>query len=354
MANMALELADPEEMTLAARQIPFPSGILHRWLPAVQRRDHRYKFRRSQRSLRRAIPFRPWNTPAVPMDRGEMSETYGRMLPLSGIAWLDEEAAQLLDVARAQGDEDGVAELFDQDLLNLTRGALQRIMLAQGEAIWSGKVTVGTQAAPENGLQLGSVDFGIPAQHYFTAPILWSAGSPDIFGQLDTMNTTYKTTTGQEVTPGVYIISTRIKNVLLKDPDFRALLGSLLGAPPSIGTNSLRRLFEDRELPRIVVDDTMVPDHLGVMRRQIPDDRVVVLPEEPGNDGGIPVGQTQWGTTEEAKKLVRAQALGDANAPGLVAVPMESENPVHTGTLLAGIAFPVVTDPDLIMSVKVL
>ncbi|MFC3988733.1 major capsid protein [Actinoplanes siamensis] len=350
---MALELTDPEELTVAARQIPFPAGILQNWLPAVTRRDHRYLFRRSARSLRRAIPFRPWNTPAVPLDRGEVNEVSGRMLPLSGILWLLEEESQLLDAARAAGDEDAIAQVFDQDLLTLTRGALQRIMLAQGEAIWSGKVTVGTQSAPENRLQLGSVDFGLPAQNFITASTLWNASTPDVFGQLDALTTTYKTTTGSEVMPGVVIMSTRIKNVLLKDPDFRNLLGSLLGAPPSIGTAQLRQLFADRELPRLIVDDTAVPNHNGVMTRQIPDDRIVILPEMP-SQGGQAVGQTQWGTTEEAKKLVRAQALGEENAPGLVAVAMESENPVHTGTLVSGIAMPVVTDPDLIMSVKVL
>jgi hypothetical protein len=351
---MALELTDPEEMSLAARQIPFPAGILHQWLPAEQRRDHRYLFRRSDRSLRRAMPFRPWNTPAVPMDRGEATEVTGRMLPMSGILWLLEEMSQLLDAARDSGDEDAVAAIFDQDLLTLTRAALQRVMLAQGEAIWSGKVTIGTQAAPENRLQLGSVDFGLPASNFITAPILWNGVTPDIFGQLDTYTTTYRTTTGGEVSPGVMIISTRIRNVLLKDTDFRNLLGSLLGAPPSIGPAQLRRLFEDRELPRLIVDDTMVPDYTGTMTRQIPDDRIVFLPETPGQPGGMPVGKTQWGTTEEAKKLQRAQAISAENAPGLIAVPMESENPVHTGTLVSGIAMPVVTDPDLIMSVKVL
>lgn len=354
MATMALELTDPEELTVAARQIPFPAGILQQWLPSRTRLDHRYKFRRTTRSLRRATPFRPWNTPAVPLDRGEMNEVTGRMLPNSGILWLDEENAQLLDAAQAAGDDDAVAALFDDDLLILTRGILQRVMLAQGEAIWSGKVTVGTQAAPENRLQLGSVDFGIPAQHYFTAPTLWNGVTPDIFGQMDAHRTVYKTTTGGEVLPGVAIISTRILNVMLIDSVFRNLLGSLLGAPPSVGVSQLRTLLADRELPRLIVDDTMVPDHTGTMRRLIPDNRVVYLPEAPGQPGGQAVGQTQWGTTEEAKKLVRAQAIGAENAPGLVAVPMQSENPVHTGTLVTGIVMPVVTDPDLIMSVQVL
>lgn len=354
MATMALELTDPEELTLAARQIPFPAGIYHQWLPSATRRDHRYKFRRSTRSLRRAIPFRPWNTPAVPLDRGELTEVYGRMLPLSGILWLDEENAQLLDAAEAAGDEDGVAALFDDDLLTLTRGALQRIMLAQGEAIWSGKVTVGTQAAPENRLQLGSVDFGMPSQHFFTASALWNGVTPDIFGQIDFHKTIYKTTTGQEVLPGVMVVSTRILNVMLVDATIRALLGSMLGTPLSVGIDQLRSAMATRELPRLIVDDTAVPDHMGVMRRQVPDDRIIYLPEVPGQPGGREVGKTQWGLTEEAKKLARAQAISADNAPGLIAVPMQDENPVQTGTLLSGIAMPVVTDPDLIMSVKVL
>jgi hypothetical protein len=354
MATMALELTDPEELTLAARQIPFPGGILHQWLPAETRRDHRYRFRRSDRSLRRAMPFRPWNTPAVPMNRGETYETTGRMLPLSGILWLLEEESQLLDAARAASDDEGVAEVFDTDLLTLTRAALQRVMLAQGEAISTGKVTIGTDAAPENRLQLGSVDFGIPAAHFITAPILWNASTPDILGQWDLYKTTYKTTTGGEVSPGVAIISTRIRNVMLKDADLRNLLATMIGAPPSVSEAQLRQMLTDRQFPRIIVDDTMVPDFNGTMTRVLPDDRVIYLPEAPGQPGGMPVGKTQWGLTEEAKKLQRAQKISAENAPGLVAVAMESENPVHTGTLVTGIAMPTITDPDLIMSVKVL
>jgi hypothetical protein len=351
--QLALDITDPLELTLAARQLPFPGGILQRWLPTRTRLDHRYRFFKRDRSLRRAAPVRAWDTPAVPIERGQVEEVTGRMLPISVILPLLEEESQLLDAARASTDEVLVASVFDNDLLETTRRVLQRIMLMQGEAIASGKVTIGTQAAPENGLQLGSVDFGIPAGQYITAGTLWSAGGVDILDQLSTYKQTYITTTGHEVSPGVMITSQRVANAMVTDAKLREVFGSILGTPASIGVNQLNQVLGDRQLPRLIVDDTAVPDHNGTMTRQIPDDRIVFLPEDPAN-GGMAVGQTQFGTTEEAKKLAQAQVFDAADTPGLVVVPMTSDNPVQTATLATAIVMPVVSEPDLIMSVKVL
>jgi len=353
-ASMALDLADPEELSLLARGVPFPAGILHRWFPAATRRDHRYRFFKRDRSLRRAVPVRPWDSPAVPLDRGDVEEITGRMLPLSGIIWLLEEEAQLLDAAREAGDLDAVTDVFDEDTISGAKRILQRIMLMQGEVVSTGKVTIGTQAAPENRLQLPQVDFGLPADHFFTTNTLFDAGSPDILGQFQDFKRTYVTTTGNEVSPGVAIMSSRVFEVMAEDSALRTLLGTILGTPPSIGEDEVNALLAKRKLPRIIVDDTAVPDHTGVMRRQIPDNRIVFLPEDPTVTGGTAVGATQWGLTEEAKKLQRAEAIDPGNAPGILAVPMESENPVRTGVLVTGIGMPVVTQPDLIMSVKVL
>lgn len=357
MADMVLDLADPEVLSLVARAIPFPAGILHRWFPAKTRRDHRYRFFKKDRTMRRATPLRPWDTPAVPIERGQLDEITGRMLPLSNIMWLLEEESQLLDAAIGSNDEQAILDVFNSDIVQLTRSALQRVMLMQGEAVSTGKITIGSQASPENSLQLPAIDFGVAADHVFTAGTLWSAGGVDILGQIGTYKQTYRTGTGGEVDTGVAVMSTRVLNVVLADTAIRTALGSVLGTPVSVGLNQANQLLSDRQLPRIVVDDTAVPDHNGVMTRQIPDDRVIFLPEDPTNTNspsGMPIGVTQWGLTEEAKKLARAQAISDANAPGLVAVPMESENPVRTGTLVTGIAMPVITEPDLVMSVKVL
>lgn len=354
MAEMLLGVGDVEELSLVARGIPFPAGVLHQWLPPQTRRDHRYRYLVRNRSQQRAAAVRAWDTPAIPTDRGAVEEKTGRMFPLSLIRWLLEEESQLLDVARSSDDADLIGDIFGQDVVQQARQILQRLMLMQGEAISFGTVTVGTQAAPENGLQLGSVDFGVSELgNVFTAPTLFDNATPGILGQFAAFKQQYNTGTGTEVSPGVALISTRILNVLLSDDELRTFAGSILGTPTSIGVNQLNQIMSDRQLPRLIVDDTAVPDWRGVMTRQIPDDRMILLPESPAN-GGMRVGATQWGLTEEAKKLVRAQELSEANAPGLVAVPMEEENPVHTGTLVTGIAMPVIEEPDLVMSVKVL
>ena len=351
--RMALDITDPQVLTLGARELPFPAGILDRWLPPQTRTDHRYRFFRKDRSFRRAAPVRAWDTPAVPIERGSAEEVTGRMLPISVILPLLEEESQLLDAARAANNNEAVLDVFANDTREVVRRIRQRVMLAQGEAISSGKVTIGTESAPENSLQLGSVDFGLPSGHYFTAGTLWSNfASADILAQLTVMVQQYKTSTGDEVRPGVLVTSTTVFNDMTQNDKLKAVFGSILGTPGAIGVDQVNQVLASRQLPRLVIDDTAVMNAAGAMQRQIPEDRIVLLPEEPAN-GGVAVGRTQWGTTEEAKKLNRARRLNEANMPGLVVVPMESDNPVQTATLGTAIAMPVVTEPDLIMSVKV-
>lgn len=347
MPNFLLDATDPEVLTVAARQIPFPGGVLQDWLPNITRRDHRYRFFRGDRAFRRATPVRPWNTPAVPLERGEFSEVTGRMLPMSNIMWLLEDESQLLDVARANGDDQQVAAIFGQDIVTQTRSILQRVMLMQAEAIVQGRVTIGTQADPENGLQLGSVEFGVETPE--TAGTLWDAATPGILGQIREQKTAYKVANGGTVEPAVMVISQRIFDVMMADEELRAVFGTTLGTPTTIGEDQVSEVLRRRNLPEIIVDDTEVMDITGTMQRLIPDNRVVFLPPR-----GTPVGQTQWGVTEEAKKLARARAISDANTPGLVIVPVEEENPVQTGTLASAIAMPVVTQPDLVRSYDVL
>jgi hypothetical protein len=355
---MILDLADVEVLTLAARQVPFPSGVLHRWFPALPpRADIRWKYLRNQRALRRAVPVRPFNTPAVPLDRGEAEMVEGRMLPMSGIFWLLEDEQFRLDALRASSSDiagsDAVLDVYAGDAISGAQRILQRVMLMQGESLSTGKIQIGSQSAPENRLQLPPIDWGIPTAHFFTAPILWNGSTPNILGQITTNGQVYTATNGGQAKPGVMLTSSRVLNTLVVDPELRSLFASLVGTPTGIGPAQVNQVLADRQLPRLVIDDTQVPDHTGTMRRQIPDNLVVFLPEDPAL-GGTAVGSTQWGLTQEARRLAQAQAISLENAPGIVAVPMQSENPVQDGTLVTGIGMPVMSDPGLVMTVQVL
>lgn len=355
---MALLLndGDPAELTFTARGVPFPNGMFHRWLPAVLRRDHRFRFFRSDKALRRAAPVRAWDTPAVPIPRGNVEEVTGRMVPISDIAWLLEEESQLLDAARASGDPEQVTEVFGNDVVNGARSVLQRIMIMQGEAVALGRITIGTQAAPENGLQLPPVDFGYAADHDLVAATLFDVAGVDILGQLQDWVQTYVSGNGQTVRPGVLAVPQAVANLFYKDEQVRGAYATAFGTPASVGLAQVNELLGNRDLPRLEINEHAVPDWNGVPRRELPANRVVLLPDDPAI-GGAAIGQTQWGITEEAKKIARAEGVPDftdQDTPGMVAVPMESENPVQTGTLVAGIVMPVVTNPELVLTARVL
>lgn len=352
--RMILDLADVEALSVAARMVPFPTGVLHRWFPqAPPRMDIRWKYLKGDRAMRRAVPFRPFDTPAVPLDRGGAELVEGRMLPMSGIFWLLEDEQFKLDALRASSSDiagsDAVLDVFATDTIAGAQRILQRVMLMQGEAVTTGKIQIGTQAAPENSLQLPTIDFGIPSTNTFVASTLWNAGSPNILGQMATHKQVYRAGTGGQVDPGVAIISTRILNTLVVDADLRALYASLVGTPSGIGEQQIQQTLVDRRLPRFIVDDTEVRDHTGVMRRQIPDNVVVYLPAE-----GTAVGSTQWGQTQEGRKLAQARAISLQNSAGIIAVPMQVENPVQDGLLVTGIGMTPLEQPDLVMVVQVL
>jgi hypothetical protein len=347
---MILDLVDPAELSLAARMLDVPQFTLSRWLPNRQRDAIDYRFTRRARSQGRAAAYRAYDTPAIIRPRPGGAEVRGQLPPISVQVPLGEEDQLRLNQARAEGAADYVAEAFNDDAGIAVRSVAQRLELARGQALTHGRVSIGTAAQRENGLFL-EADFGMPGEHYITAPVLWdSADDVDIIGQLEDWIAIYSESTGGML-PGVMVGSRAIRSALLRNVQIR----ELAGAPTSlnaINVAGLNAVLDARDIPPMEVYDVQIMDHTGTMRRPIDADRLLLLPS-PGNNEPDTVGVTQFGRTLEADELVRLGVMEPSVAAGLVVVPYRTENPISYSVLATAIALPTVANPELVFSVKV-
>jgi hypothetical protein len=86
----------------------------------------------------------------------------------------------------------------------------------------------------------------------------------------------------------------------------------------------------------------------GVRTRVLRQDCIYFMPP-----AGESLGNTFYGPTAEGMKLA-AKGLIKANAvPGIVAVVMESDDPVQTFTKAAGVIMPAMPNANLIMRADV-
>jgi hypothetical protein len=348
---MILDLVDPAELTLAARMIDVPAFNLNRWLPNIQRDAIEYSFVRQSRTQGRAGAYRAYDTPAIIRPRPGARQVRGQLPPISVEVPLTEEDQLRLNQARAQGANDFVADAFNGDTMIAARAVAARIELARGQALTHGRVTIGTEAQRENGLYL-EVDFGLPAEHYVTAATLWdSADDVDMLDDLETWVDTYVESSGG-ARPAVMVGSRQIRARLIRSVQVRQLAGAP-DAMNAVTVEQLNQILDARDLPAFITHDEQILDHTATMRRVIDADRLLLLPA-PGTAPPDSVGVTQFGRTLEADELVRLNILDAAAAPGLVAVPMRTENPISYSVLATAISLPTVANPELIFSAKVL
>jgi Phage major capsid protein E len=345
------DLVDPAELTLAARMLPEPQFTLSRWLPPVMRPSIDYRFVRRDRARRRIASYRAYDTPAVIRPRPGVAEVRGELPPISVLLPLGEEEAHRLNAARAAGQV-AVESIFDDDARQAARAVAARIELARGQALSQGFVRIGDPNFPENGLAQ-QVDFGLPAQHNVVAPTLWSDPTADILGQIAAWVEVYRDTSDGE-SPAVMLGSTQVRSNMLQNEGVRQLTGTILGTPSAVSVDQMQAGLTARDLPRFEVYDTRVLDWHGNTRRVIEGDRVVMLPNPAAATDPNIVGVTQFGRTLEADEMVSRAVLDDVAAPGLVIMPMKSENPISYGTLGTAIALPTIINPELLFVARVL
>lgn len=334
--RIVTDVVDTAQLTAVVRALEFPEFSLGQFLPNITREDIRYRIVRTQRETRRVAPYRAFDTESPIGARPGVETRSGALPPISEKLPLTEGEQLELDALYRNMDGALVRQLFD-DAATEARRVAGRLELARGEVLSTGTLTIS-----ENGLDLDTIDFGVPPEHIVGAAVSHLLPGTDVLGDLTDWIEQYVDTNGFR--PGRILTRSAVRRAWTRNQPFRELAGSILGTPSRVSGTQLNAVFEEYDLPPVVTYDRKAIGTDGVERPIIPDDTVIFLPPD-----GERLGNTQMGVTAEARRLAQSRTIANEDLPGMTAVTMVSDDPVTMWTKVAAIALPVLDNPDAIL-----
>lgn len=330
----------PAELTGYAREaladLEVNQFTLSQFLPSVPTDDLVYRFSRGGRGLAEAATFRSFDAEASIGSRPGLSRVTGDLPPVSRKVRLGE-----YDRLRARKLEDSIRNAIFSDADLMVEAVAARLELARGSALSAAKVSIN-----EDGV-IAEVDFGRKAGHTGIAPAnLWSvSASATPIADMIAWRKTYRTSNGGR-NPGVSLTSESVLSNILRSAEVRAFAAANGTSPSIVSPLVLNTILSAYGLPPIVINDAQV-NVAGVATRVIPENNFLMLP----SIGDKQLGSTFWGTTAESLESEYA-LLGDE--AGIVAGSYSTADPVAVWTKAAGIALPVLANPDLTFQAVVL
>lgn len=336
---LVLDLADPQELLGFTRGIQLELEqnrfTLNQYLPNDMIDE--IEFRITQGNLRDAdaAKIRAWDTESPIGARQGLGRIMGELPPISKKIRLGEEE-RLRKRALERGDNKQIIDAIYDDAAQMARAVIARVELLRGEALFDAGLVIA-----ENGVSQ-TVDFGRDVDHSVTAAILWSEHETAVpVTNMRAWVAKYVDTNGQA--PAFVLTSQTVISDLVLNKQIRDLAYNVGGGtvPSFITPDTVNAVFRAFGLPEFRTYDAKVRID-GTQTRVTPDRELVLLPGE-----GEPLGATLFGTTAEALTLIEAKAIDQDQAPGLVATVHHLDDPVSTWTKVAGIALPVLANPDL-------
>jgi hypothetical protein len=342
------DYVQPEVLTGFVREVPQPSQLaLATFLPDRNIGNVEAAIDQVTKT-NRAAQFRSWDTETPIGQRDSFQRSKIKLPPLGEKLPIAEQETLMLERVRTGGDNrNSYVEAIYNDAALLAGNVRRRMEVARGDVLVDGKFTL----AGENNLTL-EADFGVPGSNIVTAATAWTDTTNAVpLQNFKTWFDAYLDLNGEK--PGRILTSTRVLNLLLLNAEIRSLFyrgQTLAGTPDLITRPQVDQVFQAYGLAPIVTYDTKVSID-GVSTRVIPDDRVILLPENAAD-----LGYTAWGITAESLVLATGGNPGLAfeELPGLVGVVMTEGDPVQTWTKVAAVGMPLITNPKLLFVADVL
>jgi hypothetical protein len=330
----------PAELTGYAREaladLEVNQFTLSQFLPSVQTDDLSYRFTRGGRGLAEAANFRAYDAESSIGKRPGATRVTGELPPVSRKIRLSE-----YDRLRQRQAQGPVLDAIYSDTDLMVEAVAARIELARGSALSAGSVSIA-----EDGV-IATVDFGRRAGHTNVAPgTLWSvSASATPIADMIAWRKTYRANNGGR-NPGAFLTSETVVSNILRAQEVRALAAANGTVPSIISPLLLNTILAAYSLPPIVINDAQISLD-GAATRVIPENNFLLLPAI----GDSNLGGTFWGTTAES---LEADYGVEGDEAGIVAGTYSTKDPVALWTKAAGIALPVLANPDLTFQAVVL
>lgn len=302
---------------------------LARFLPSQSIDDLMYRFTRGGEGLAEAATFRAYDAESPIGSRPGVTRVTGELPPISRKIRLGE-----YERLRQRKADQQIRNAILDDATRMTRAVAARVELARGEALYSGKIVLN-----ENGVT-ATVDFGRSSSHTVAPSTLWTNANATPVTDLMSWRDTYVASNGSA--PGRILTSRRVLALMMRNGEMRNLVFPGATQPNIVTETAVNQVLEAFGLPPVEVYDAQVSVN-GTATRVIPDDRLLLLPA-PGSLDGDQLGATLWGTTAES---LEPDFGVEGDEPGIVAGAYSTKDPVAVWTKAAGIALPVLANPNL-------
>lgn len=229
--------------------------------------------------------------------------------------------------------QEGIGQAFDERAIRNATAVGSRIVLAQAEAIQSGKVTIA-----ERDLTF-AVDFGRKAGLTATAGTAWSTvATATPIADLEALRAVLGKTIDR------VIVSQTTATYLQSNVDLiKTALGRGTDLPSRISWADVQAVFRDWQLGEVEVNAEKVVNRAGVEVPLFANDQVVVI-------SGSQVGTTELGVTAEA--IQTENGIAASEAAGLFSGASQQDDPAGYNVLVSAIALPVAQATNNTASLK--
>lgn len=303
------------------------------YLPSVENTTLDYNLDADTLQLPRAASFRAYDATA-PYGKEKSVGSRKGSLPASSIKLRVGELDQL-KLRGAADDEIGAA--LERKAVNNGQSIAVRAILARGDAIQTGKVTMDA----ENGLTV-EIDFGRDSSQTVTAGTVWSTASADAVGDILAWQNIFNTAVGG-IAGGVITSSSVLAALATNTSFISAFSGNSTSGLTRISRSDVLSVLADQGITDVNVYDKQYEDTTGTVRRVISADRFILVPDR--NSGLVgdvgPLGSTLWGVPAES--LNSKYGISGGDLAGIFAAAFDGADPEGIDILASSIFLPVLS-----------
>lgn len=324
--------------------LPFESVF-----PVEDVEDIEYELTQVDAIVGQVAKYRSWDSVPPLGTRPGVAIIGGEILPLGLSLRLNER-----DIVKFNKLKAGVAEKFDarvadrifNDAANTGHAVQNRITLAHGEALTTGKVTLTELGEPVTGNAVVA-DFNVPGGHFVTAGTLWSDTSSSVpVTNLLAWEATYRTANGGRNPEGWLISSTVMGNLTL-NAQIRNLAQGNGVTPGLVNADTVRAVISAMGVQApLLVSDVERPALDGSGSARVIGARKVVAIRS-----GL--GSTLYGVSPNASNLAGNGTIEFSDAPGIIAFVERSIRPAAVMTTAEAVSLPVIKDPKAVFCATV-
>lgn len=336
------DVIDPQELSGFVRaevqDYERNKNLLSTFLPNQTVFDTVVQYRSGGTGLRNIAQFRSYDAETVIGELPTGEQRTQELPPLGEKVRVGE-----YDRLRATGQDtaDNVRPVVERAAVAEGKAVADRAEDARGEALDYGLIAINENKVKQ------TVDFGRDPSMSFTASTLLSDTSAPALDFLAAWVQQYIDMNGEA--PGAMLGSVRVQAAFRKNTQFKNSLDSLRNA--SLSRTALDEVLSNEGLPPFAQYDKKVRK-LGVTKNVIRDDRLILLPAQANAPEETQLGGTWWGRTLES--LEPDYNIHPEDQPGIVVGTWRTKDPIGVWIHSAAIALPVLANPNLSMSVKVL